>query len=1001
MRTFTTLLAIICVSLSQLWAATTPASSVWPLTANGSATTQGQVTATAQSLVNMNVNGYSGGENSQRTRITKFEGLADNTWPALQLDTIAGTYHQFAIAPKAGNDLTINNLSYKVGIAGGVSTMRYRVFYSTEANFSTKTELTSTLTNVNLPNVTTLTADAISMNVTVANGKTLYVRIYPWLHNEASARSGKYLCLLNVTLSGETVDLPVASSVVWPLSNDLATYVVTGNVLGTAPTLTGLLNYGKLTYDSKPAVSVYLGTPWPAETAANETRYVQFAASPKSGGTLTVKSIEMSLAGYATNSLRASVYYSKSADFTTATGTLVTADANIPSGAYAKIGGTVDVTVQSGETLYVRMYPYSTSLTGDQWKLVGMNDVTISGDVTGVTADPPTVTSGAVSYISTTTAISGGTVTNDGGATVTERGVVYNTTGTPTIGDGKTTSGTGSGSFVTNISGLTPGTLYYIRAFATNSAGTTYGAEASFTTLAALDVPTVTTNAVSNIMAVMANGGGNVTAWGGTEVTARGICWNTTGNPTTADAKTENGTNIGAFTSILHGLNESTTYYVRAYAINTTGTGYGNEVSFTTKAKDVNVTKIVAKDGSGDYTTVQAAFDAVPDFYTGTWTIMVKPGTYYEKLMLSANKSNVVLMGEDAATTILTYDDYAGKSNGSGGTIGTAGSYSVSIDADDFKAMDITFQNTIKNDGKTSSSEQAVALSTNGDRQEYYNCRILGYQDTYYARGSRYVGRIYMKDCYLEGSVDYIFGRNVVVFDNCQQHINRNNGVITAPATEATTNFGFVFLNNTITTDVTDFNGASITYFYLGRPWQASPKSVYINCVEPINLHADGWTTMTSGLTTLFAEYNCTGAGFSPSTRKNTGRQLTDQEAATYTIANIFAKTTAPNFAFDWMPSGIPTKVTKPVAQVGFELSQNVPNPLTSSSTIAYTLSESGNVSLVLYNSLGHQVKVLENSYQTADSYKVTLSRDNLSTGIYFYVLSQNGQSVTKKLIIK
>jgi pectinesterase len=336
----------------------------------------------------------------------------------------------------------------------------------------------------------------------------------------------------------------------------------------------------------------------------------------------------------------------------------------------------------------------------------------------------------------------GGTIPNDGGALVTQRGVVWDTTSGPTVEDSKTSDGSGSGTFVSHVTGLIPGKSYFLRAYAINKADTAYGETRTFTTLDSLSVPSVTTDVVSAIMVKTAESGGEVTSWGGDTVTARGICWDTVSSPTLEDSFTLNGEGLGTFASTLHPLIQDTKYYARAYATNSAGTGYGNEVSFTTRPPAPDVTKIVAKDGSGDYTTVQAAFDAVPDLYTGTWTIFVKPGVYKEKLMLGKNKVNVVVRADHPDSVILTYDDYAGKSNGSGGTLGTSGSYSVAIDASDFIAVKITFRNTIKND-QTFANQQAVALRTNGDRQSYYHCKLLGYQDTYCTYG---LGRIYMKD---------------------------------------------------------------------------------------------------------------------------------------------------------------------------------------------------------------------------------------------------------------
>jgi uncharacterized protein (TIGR02145 family) len=191
-----------------------------------------------------------------------------------------------------------------------------------------------------------------------------------------------------------------------------------------------------------------------------------------------------------------------------------------------------------------------------------------------------TLTTAAVTSITSTTAVSGGNITADGGGAVTARGVCWATTANPTISNSKTTDGTGTGSFASNLAGLLPGTTYYVKAYATNSAGTAYGNELTFTTAAV--IPTLTTTAVSGITITTATSGGNITNNGGAAVTARGVCWSTSANPVITGSHTSDGTGNGSFTSSLTGLTANTTYYVRAYATNSVGPAYGNEVSFTT-----------------------------------------------------------------------------------------------------------------------------------------------------------------------------------------------------------------------------------------------------------------------------------------------------------------------------------------------------------------------------------------------------------------------------------
>ncbi len=193
----------------------------------------------------------------------------------------------------------------------------------------------------------------------------------------------------------------------------------------------------------------------------------------------------------------------------------------------------------------------------------------------------PEVSTGNITNITASSATCGGNVISDGGDIVTARGICWSTSQNPMLNDSHTEEGTGTGYFSSNITGLTAGTTYYVRAYATNSAGTAYGQETFFTALA--NLPEVSTSSVTNITFTTATCGGQVTGTGGLIVTARGVCWSTSHNPTTNDNYTTNGTGLGVFSSTLTGLSSNTTYYVRAYATNNAGTAYGSEMSFTTE----------------------------------------------------------------------------------------------------------------------------------------------------------------------------------------------------------------------------------------------------------------------------------------------------------------------------------------------------------------------------------------------------------------------------------
>jgi len=190
-----------------------------------------------------------------------------------------------------------------------------------------------------------------------------------------------------------------------------------------------------------------------------------------------------------------------------------------------------------------------------------------------------TLSTTEASAITSNSVNTGGNITNDGGAEVTARGVCWNTTQNPTITDNKTSDSSGSGIFTSSVTGLTPGTIYYLRSYSTNSIGTAYGSQITIVTLAVL--PTVTTTDITSITSISATGGGNVTNDGGAAISARGVCWSTSQNPTIADKKTTDGSGKGIFPSSITGLTPGVTYYIKAYAINSVGTAYGAQITTT------------------------------------------------------------------------------------------------------------------------------------------------------------------------------------------------------------------------------------------------------------------------------------------------------------------------------------------------------------------------------------------------------------------------------------
>lgn len=242
-----------------------------------------------------------------------------------------------------------------------------------------------------------------------------------------------------------------------------------------------------------------------------------------------------------------------------------------------------------------------------------------------ISSTVPTVTTITTSSIASTTATSGGNVTSDGGGTVTDYGVCWGTSSTPTTDDNLTDDGSGTGSFVSSITGLSPGTIYYYRAYAINEAGTAYGTEYSFTTNAI--VPTVTTIAISDISCTSASSGGSVTDDGGATVTDFGVCWSTYSSPTTMDNLTDDGSGIGSFSSSITGVAAGTTIYVRAYATNSAGTAYGSEESFTSLSALSAGTVGSAQSICYNTTPVSLTNNAAPTGATGAYTYQWQSST--------------------------------------------------------------------------------------------------------------------------------------------------------------------------------------------------------------------------------------------------------------------------------------------------------------------------------------------------------------------------------------
>jgi len=301
-------------------------------------------------------------------------------------------------------------------------------------------------------------------------------------------------------------------------------------------------------------------------------------------------------------------------------------------------------------------------------------------------------------------------------------------------------------------------------------------------------------------------------------------------------------------------------------------------VSFTFSAVKYDV--VVAQDGSGNYKTVQEAVNAVPNNRSERTVIFVKNGIYREKVSVPSTKLNLTITGEDVNKTVITFNDYNPKIIGID-TINTWTSYTFSVDAEGFVAENITFENSAGRVG------QAVAVRVMADMVIFRNCRFLGNQDTLFAHG---IGRMYFKDCYIEGTTDFIFGSAVALFENCIIH-SKINSYITAASTPQGNPYGYVFKNCTLTADT------AATKVFLGRPWRAYAKTVFINCNMGAYIRPEGWNNWRSPdkeKTAFYAEYKSTGPGANPEGRVKWSKQLTDTEAAEYTMSKIFSRNSVP-----------------------------------------------------------------------------------------------------------
>lgn len=295
-------------------------------------------------------------------------------------------------------------------------------------------------------------------------------------------------------------------------------------------------------------------------------------------------------------------------------------------------------------------------------------------------------------------------------------------------------------------------------------------------------------------------------------------------------------------------------------------------------------TKIfVAQDGSGDFSSIQAAIDDTKAFPDTRITIFIKDGIYEEKVKIPAWNTRLTLKGESTTGTIIRWEDYFDKiDRGRNSTFHTA---TFLVQADDFRAENLTISNTAGEVG------QAVALAIEADRCVIINCRILGNQDTLYVDGTN--ARQHFSNCYIEGTTDYIFGGATALFEDCIIH-SKSDSYITAASTPAGRPYGLVFLRCQLTA------AANVTAVYLGRPWRSYAQTVFIDCRLDKHIRPEGWNNWGSSAkekTVFYAEHGNTGPGASTTQRVSWAQQLNRRQVKKYQPERILQPFSIPEMS--------------------------------------------------------------------------------------------------------
>lgn len=280
---------------------------------------------------------------------------------------------------------------------------------------------------------------------------------------------------------------------------------------------------------------------------------------------------------------------------------------------------------------------------------------------------------------------------------------------------------------------------------------------------------------------------------------------------------------------------------------------------------------VVAQDGTGDYTTIVEALEAVRAFMDFDVKIYIKKGIYKEKLVVPSWVQHIELIGEDVQNTIITHADHANMNY-----MGTFRTYTVKVEGNYITFRNITIENNAPRLG------QAVALHTEGDCLRFINCRFLGNQDTVYTgvEGTR----LYFENCYIEGTTDFIFGPSTAWFEGCTIH-SKANSYITAASTPKDIEYGYIFNKCKLTAT------AGVDKVYLGRPWRPYAYTIFMNCElgkHIVGAGWDNWRDAKNEKAARYAEYHNSGEGAKVDNRVKWAKQLSDKEAEKITTVNCY-----------------------------------------------------------------------------------------------------------------